>query len=85
MRQSLYEKVFNRHVVREVMPGQYQLAADLHLLNEVSSPPAFEALRDVDEQFSPGACGLDACHVTIVKPGRSADIPCITRIDPNLN
>ena len=46
MGQTLYEKVFNRHVVREVAPGQYQLLADLHLLNEVSSPPAFEALRE---------------------------------------
>ena len=46
MGQTLYEKVFNRHVVREVTPGQYQLLASLHLLNEVSSPPAFEALRE---------------------------------------
>jgi 3-isopropylmalate/(R)-2-methylmalate dehydratase large subunit len=44
--QSLYEKVFDRHVVREVTPGQYQLLAGLHLLNEVSSPQAFEALRE---------------------------------------
>jgi homoaconitase/3-isopropylmalate dehydratase large subunit len=29
-----------------VTPGQYQLAADLHLLNEVSSPQAFDALRE---------------------------------------
>jgi 3-isopropylmalate/(R)-2-methylmalate dehydratase large subunit len=43
---SLYEKVFNRHVVREVASGQFQLAAGLHLLNEVSSPQAFEALRE---------------------------------------
>jgi 3-isopropylmalate/(R)-2-methylmalate dehydratase large subunit len=46
MGQTLYEKVFNRHVVREVTPGQHQLLAGLHLLNEVSSPPAFEALRE---------------------------------------
>lgn len=46
MGQTLYEKVFDRHVVREVTPGQYQLLAGLHLLNEVSSPPAFEALRE---------------------------------------
>jgi 3-isopropylmalate/(R)-2-methylmalate dehydratase large subunit len=46
MGQTLYEKVFDRHVVREISPGQYQLAADLHVLNEVSSPQAFEALRE---------------------------------------
>jgi 3-isopropylmalate/(R)-2-methylmalate dehydratase large subunit len=46
MGQTLYEKVFNRHVVREVAPGQYQIMAGLHLLNEVSSPQAFEELRE---------------------------------------
>jgi 3-isopropylmalate/(R)-2-methylmalate dehydratase large subunit len=46
MGQSLYEKVFDRHIVREVSPGQYQLVADIHLLNDVSSPQAFEALRE---------------------------------------
>jgi 3-isopropylmalate/(R)-2-methylmalate dehydratase large subunit len=50
MGQTLYEKVFDRHTVREVAPGQFQLAADLHLLNEVSSPQAFEALRERDLQ-----------------------------------
>ena len=39
MGQTLYEKVFDRHVVREITAGQYQLLAGLHLLNEVSSPP----------------------------------------------
>ena len=46
MGQTLYQKVFDQHVVREVAPGQYQLLADMHLLNEVSSPQAFEALRE---------------------------------------
>ena len=46
MGQTLYEKVFDRHVVREVSPGQFQLLAGIHLLNEVSSPQAFEALRE---------------------------------------
>ena len=46
MGQSLYEKVFARHIVREVAAGQYQLAVDAHLLNEITSPQAFEALRD---------------------------------------
>ena len=37
MGRTLYDKVFDAHVVREVAPGQYQLAVDLHLVNEVSS------------------------------------------------
>jgi 3-isopropylmalate/(R)-2-methylmalate dehydratase large subunit len=46
MGKSLYDKVFDRHTVRQVAPGQYQLMVALHLLNEVSSPQAFEALRE---------------------------------------
>jgi 3-isopropylmalate/(R)-2-methylmalate dehydratase large subunit len=46
MGQTLFEKIFNRHVVREVAPGQFQLLVGLHLLNEVSSPQAFEELRE---------------------------------------
>lgn len=33
-------------MVREVAPGQYQLAVDLHLVNEVSIPQAFEDLAE---------------------------------------
>jgi 3-isopropylmalate/(R)-2-methylmalate dehydratase large subunit len=43
---TLYEKVFDQHIVREVSPGQYQLAVDVHYLNEISSPQAFDALRE---------------------------------------
>ncbi len=37
MGQTLYEKVFDRHVVREITPGQYQLLA--------SPPPAQRGLQ----------------------------------------
>jgi 3-isopropylmalate/(R)-2-methylmalate dehydratase large subunit len=46
MGRTLYEKVFQQHVVREIAAGQYQLLADVHLLNEVSSPQAFDDLRE---------------------------------------
>jgi len=50
---TLYEKVFDSHVVREVLPRRYQLFVDLHLVNEVSSPQAFEALveRQLDVRY----------------------------------
>lgn len=41
---TLYDKVFDAHIVSEVADNQYQLAVDLHLVNEVSSPQAFEDL-----------------------------------------
>jgi 3-isopropylmalate/(R)-2-methylmalate dehydratase large subunit len=46
MGQTLFEKVFNRHIVRELAPGQYQLFIGLHLIHEVTSPQAFEDMRE---------------------------------------
>ena len=46
MAQTLYEKVFDRHAVRRLPSGQYQLFMGLHLIHEVTSPQAFEMLRE---------------------------------------
>ncbi|PCJ51746.1 MAG: 3-isopropylmalate dehydratase large subunit [Planctomycetota bacterium] len=43
---SLYEKVFDKHVVKKLPSGQYQLFIGLHLIHEVTSPQAFGMLRD---------------------------------------
>ena len=45
MRRTLFEKIWDRHVVRDV-PGEPALVyVDLHLVHEVTSPQAFEGLR----------------------------------------
>jgi len=45
MAETLYEKIWNRHVVHE-SPGESTLLyIDLHLVNEVMSAQAFEGLR----------------------------------------
>ena len=42
--QTLFEKIWNSHVVRE-SPGEPALLyIDLHLIHEVTSPQAFEGL-----------------------------------------
>lgn len=46
MGKSLYEKVFERHAVRRLPSGQYQLLMGLHLVHEVTSPQAFPMLRE---------------------------------------
>jgi 3-isopropylmalate/(R)-2-methylmalate dehydratase large subunit len=46
MGRSLYEKVFERHVVRELPSGQFQLLMGLHLIHEVTSPQAFAMIRE---------------------------------------
>jgi 3-isopropylmalate/(R)-2-methylmalate dehydratase large subunit len=46
MAQTLYEKVFDKHVVRQLPSGQAQLLMGLHLLHEVTSPQAFAMIRE---------------------------------------
>jgi 3-isopropylmalate/(R)-2-methylmalate dehydratase large subunit len=46
MSQTLYEKVFDKHVVRQLPTGQTQLLMGLHLLHEVTSPQAFAMMRE---------------------------------------
>jgi len=42
---TLYEKIWDKHVVREERELPYLLYIDFHLVNEVTSPQAFEGLR----------------------------------------
>jgi 3-isopropylmalate/(R)-2-methylmalate dehydratase large subunit len=46
MGQNLYDKVFEKHAVRKLDSGQYQLLMGLHLVHEVTSPQAFAMLRE---------------------------------------
>ena len=50
---TLYDKVWNRHAVRELPTGETQLFVGLHLIHEVTSPQAFGMLeeRDLDVAF----------------------------------
>ncbi|AKJ64710.1 3-isopropylmalate dehydratase large subunit [Kiritimatiella glycovorans] len=43
--QTLFDKVWNRHVVTELGGGEQLLYVDRHLVHEVTSPQAFEGLR----------------------------------------
>ena len=47
MSQSLFEKVWNAHAVRQLANGQTQLLIGTHLIHEVTSPQAFGMLRDL--------------------------------------
>ncbi|TAM25363.1 MAG: 3-isopropylmalate dehydratase large subunit [Nevskiaceae bacterium] len=44
--QTLYDKLWNAHVVRSEPDGTALLYIDRHLVHEVTSPQAFEGLRD---------------------------------------
>ncbi|RKX32255.1 MAG: 3-isopropylmalate dehydratase large subunit [Verrucomicrobia bacterium] len=45
MAQTLYDKIWNEHVVRQYDDGSVLLYVDRHLVHEVTSPQAFEGLR----------------------------------------
>ena len=45
MGKTLFQKVWERHVVREMPDGSTLLYIDRHLVHEVTSPQAFEGLR----------------------------------------
>jgi 3-isopropylmalate/(R)-2-methylmalate dehydratase large subunit len=45
--QSLFDKVWEAHTVRELPDGQTQLFIGLHLIHEVTSPQAFAQLREM--------------------------------------
>ena len=44
---SLLDKVWDAHTVRELPTGQTQLFIGLHLIHEVTSPQAFQMLREL--------------------------------------
>ena len=46
MGRTLLQKVWEAHTVRQLPSGQTQLFVGLHLVHEVTSPQAFEMLRD---------------------------------------
>ena len=45
MQKTLYEKIWNRHIVTELDDGRCLIYIDRHLIHEVTSPQAFEGLR----------------------------------------
>jgi 3-isopropylmalate/(R)-2-methylmalate dehydratase large subunit len=45
MADTLFHKVWNQHAVRTLSSGQTQLFVGLHLVHEVTSPQAFDMLR----------------------------------------
>lgn len=45
-RGTLYDKVWDRHAVRQLPSGQTQLFIGLHMVHEVTSPQAFAMLRE---------------------------------------
>jgi 3-isopropylmalate/(R)-2-methylmalate dehydratase large subunit len=51
MGKTLFEKIWTPHVVREMPDGSALLYIDRHLVHEVTSPQAFEGMRNTDRKI----------------------------------
>ena len=51
MSTTLYDKIWNDHLVHQQDDGTALLFVDRHLIHEVTSPQAFEGLRDANRKI----------------------------------
>ena len=51
MSKTLYDKIWEDHLVHQQQDGTSLLYVDRHLVHEVTSPQAFEGLRDQKEKL----------------------------------
>jgi len=56
--QTLYDKVFQAHIVDEKLDGTIVLYIDRHLVHEVTSPQAFEGLKNAGRKVRRPDCTL---------------------------
>ena len=57
---TLYDKIWDAHLVHEAPDGTCLLYIDRHLVHEVTSPQAFEGLRMAGRQVRAQPCGVRA-------------------------
>ena len=75
MPNTLYDKIFNAHLVHESDDGTCLLYVDRHLVHEVTSPQAFEGLRQTGRALRrPGATLAVADHNVPTTPDRKFGI-----------
>ena len=48
---TIYDKIWNEHLVHQQEDGTSLLFVDRHLIHEVTSPQAFEGLRNSKEKL----------------------------------
>jgi len=75
---TLYDKLWESHVVEELEDGTALLYIDRHLVHEVTSPQAFEGLRMAGRPVRRPAAALAVADHNIPTRDRAAGIPGIT-------
>src|SRR5262245_8768255 len=75
MAKTLYDKIFDSHLVHEAQDGTCLLYIDRHLIHEVTSPQAFEGLRTAGRKVRrPDATLAVADHNVPTTPDRKTGI-----------
>lgn len=73
MTKTMYEKIWDSHVVHQEKGQPAILYVDLHLIHEVTTPQAFEGLRAAGRRVRrPGLTVAVVDHNTPTDPGRSS-------------
>lgn len=72
--QTLYDKIWARHVVRDHEDGTSLLYIDRHLVHEVTSPQAFEGLRQAGRRVRCPAATLAVADHNVPTRNRQAGI-----------
>ena len=71
MAKTLYEKLFDAHVVYEAQNETPLLYIDRHLVHEVTSPQAFDGLRAHGRQVRQPGKTLSLIHISCsLRPAR---------------
>ena len=72
--ETLFEKLWRRHVVREGDDGSALLYVDRHLIYEVTSPQAFDGLRENHRKVWRASTVLATCDHNVPTTSRSGEI-----------
>jgi 3-isopropylmalate/(R)-2-methylmalate dehydratase large subunit len=72
--QTLFDKLWSRHVIRELSDGRTLLRIDRHLIHDGSSRQAFDGLRRIKRRFrSVGQNLAIVDHIVSTLPGRTGE------------
>ncbi|MBM3265642.1 MAG: 3-isopropylmalate dehydratase large subunit [candidate division Zixibacteria bacterium] len=81
---TLYEKIWDSHVVRELPDGLTVLYIDAHLIHEVTSPQAFEGLRAADRKVRRTDLTYATMDHNIPTTDRSAPMDEVARLQVDM-
>ena len=74
MSQTLYDKIWNQHLVNQQNDGTSLLCVDRHLIHEVTSPQAFEGLRNSNRKVRQPTLTLAVADHNVPTTDRSKGI-----------